>query len=61
MLEELKLRYFKCFKSLDLPLSPLTLLAGANASGKSSILQWEASGGQNARGSQGRALVLVCK
>lgn len=39
MLDQLKLRYFKCFEKLDLPLAPLTLLSGANASGKSSALQ----------------------
>ena len=39
MLEQLKLRHFKCFEKLDLPLAPLTLLSGANASGKSSALQ----------------------
>lgn len=39
MLEQLHLRHFKCFEELDLPLAPLTLLSGTNASGKSSILQ----------------------
>lgn len=39
MLEQLGLRHFKCFEKLDLPLAPLTLLSGANASGKSSLLQ----------------------
>jgi len=39
MLNSLSLRYFKCFESLHLPLSPLTLLSGTNASGKSSVLQ----------------------
>jgi len=39
MLEQLELRYFKCFEKLDLPLAPLTLLSGSNASGKSSVLQ----------------------
>lgn len=39
MLERLQLRYFKCFEKIDLPLGPLTLLSGANASGKSSALQ----------------------
>lgn len=39
MLEQLELRYFKCFEKLDLPLAPLTLLSGSNASGKSSALQ----------------------
>jgi predicted ATPase len=39
MLEQLNLRYFKCFEKLDLPLGPLTLLSGTNASGKSTALQ----------------------
>lgn len=39
MLEQLELRHFKCFEKLDLPLGRLTLLSGANASGKSSALQ----------------------
>ena len=39
MLEKLELRQFKCFEKLDLPLGPLTLLSGSNASGKSSALQ----------------------
>ena len=39
MLTQLDLRHFKCFERLHLPLSPLTLLSGTNASGKSSVLQ----------------------
>jgi predicted ATPase len=39
VLEQLELRHFKCFEKLDLPLGHLTLLSGANASGKSSALQ----------------------
>ncbi len=39
MLTRLDLRHFKCFELLRLPLSPLTLLSGSNASGKSSVLQ----------------------
>jgi predicted ATPase len=39
MLKGLELRHFKCFEKLDLPLGPLTLLSGSNASGKSSALQ----------------------
>ena len=39
MLTQIDLRHFKCFRFLKLPLSPLTLLSGANASGKSSVLQ----------------------
>lgn len=43
MLTKLDLEYFKCFKKLQLPLGPLTLLAGKNAAGKSSTLQALAS------------------
>ncbi|MCY4585108.1 MAG: DUF3696 domain-containing protein [Bryobacterales bacterium] len=39
MLTRIDLSYFKCFETLKLPLSPLTLLSGANASGKSSVMQ----------------------
>ena len=39
MLTRLDLQYFKCFELLRLPLGHLTLLSGANASGKSSVLQ----------------------
>ena len=39
MLTRLELKAFKCFELLRLPLAPLTLLTGLNASGKSSILQ----------------------
>lgn len=38
MLKQLELRHFKCFSHLKLPLNPLTLLAGENSSGKSSVL-----------------------
>ena len=39
MLIRIDLQHFKCFTSLNLPLCQLTLLSGANASGKSSVLQ----------------------
>lgn len=39
MLTRLDLQNFKCFELLRLPLGPLTLLSGSNASGKSSVLQ----------------------
>ena len=39
MLNLLELHSFKCFELLRLPLAPLTLLTGLNASGKSSVLQ----------------------
>ena len=39
MLGELKLTNFKCFRSLELALAPLTLLCGLNGMGKSSVIQ----------------------
>lgn len=39
MLTRIDLRHFKCFALLKLPLRPLTLLSGPNASGKSSVIQ----------------------
>lgn len=39
MLNQIELQHFKCFELLRLPLSPLTLLSGSNASGKSTVLQ----------------------
>ena len=39
MITRLDLERFKCFRSLQLPLAPLTLLSGPNASGKSSVMQ----------------------
>lgn len=39
MFERVDLRDFKCFTLLKLPLRPMTLLSGTNASGKSSVIQ----------------------
>ena len=39
MLSKVELHSFKCFELLRLPIAPLTLLTGFNASGKSSVLQ----------------------
>jgi predicted ATPase len=39
MLTKIIVEHFKCFKKLHLPLAPLTLLSGANATGKSTVLQ----------------------
>lgn len=39
MLTRIDLQRFKCFNLLKLPLRPLTLLSGINASGKSSVIQ----------------------
>lgn len=39
MLTRIDLRYFKCFEILNLTFCPLTLLTGANASGKSTVMQ----------------------
>ena len=39
MLNRIDLWHFKCFDTLKLPLRPLTLLSGANATGKSAVMQ----------------------
>ena len=39
MIRGIKARNLKCFTELDLPLSELTVLAGANATGKSTVIQ----------------------
>lgn len=39
MLTRIDLQHFKCFERLRLPVAPLTLLTGLNASGKSSVFQ----------------------
>ncbi len=39
MIEKINLKHFKCFETIHLNLSRLTLLSGTNASGKSTILQ----------------------
>lgn len=39
MLTQIKLQNFKCFNDLSVPLSPLTILTGFNAAGKSTTLQ----------------------
>lgn len=39
MINRLELELFKCFKTLKLPVEPLTFLSGTNASGKSTVLQ----------------------
>jgi predicted ATPase len=39
VITQIDLHHFKCFELLKLPLTNLTLLSGANASGKSSVLQ----------------------
>ena len=39
MITEIRLRNFKCFEALELPLGPFTLLSGTNSAGKSSVLQ----------------------
>ena len=39
MINRLDLKHFKCFEYLRLPMASLTLLSGANASGKSTLLQ----------------------
>src|ERR1700733_1187985 len=39
MIRAVRMERFKCFDSLTLPLSPLTLFTGFNAAGKSTALQ----------------------
>lgn len=39
MIQQLHLRHFKCFTDQSVRFGPLTLLVGANASGKSSVIQ----------------------
>ncbi|SFC30633.1 DUF3696 domain-containing protein [Collimonas sp. OK412] len=39
MISHISLKNFKCFRSLELPLRGLTLLAGLNGMGKSSVIQ----------------------
>ena len=39
MLRRIGLSNFKCWKELDIELAPITLIFGANSSGKSAILQ----------------------
>lgn len=39
MIDHVYLTHFKCFEEVRLPLAPLTLLSGLNASGKSTIIQ----------------------
>lgn len=39
MIRQLELRHFKCFERLELPLRSLTVLSGANAAGKSTVVQ----------------------
>jgi hypothetical protein len=39
VIRRIDLEWFKCFRLLKLPLCPLTLLSGPNASGKSTVLQ----------------------
>lgn len=39
VITKINLKNFKCFDLLKLPVAPLTLLSGSNASGKSSVIQ----------------------
>mgnify|MGYP001025580412 FL=1 len=39
MIKAIELKNFKCFDNLRLPLAKLTILAGANATGKSTVMQ----------------------
>ncbi len=59
MLTRIDLRHFKCFDSLKLPLRPLTLLSGANASGKSSVIQALALLHQTMRENEGSSRLML--
>ncbi len=59
MLTRIDLQHFKCFDSLKLPLRPLTLLAGANASGKSSVMQALAILHQTMRENEGASRLML--
>lgn len=39
MIDEIRLKNFKCFREVSVPLGPLTLLAGMNGMGKSTVIQ----------------------
>jgi len=39
MIKELSIKNYKCFPELNLQLKKLNILAGANAAGKSSVIQ----------------------
>ncbi|MFD8974350.1 DUF3696 domain-containing protein [Streptomyces sp. NPDC059593] len=39
MISQLKIKNFKCFRDVTLPLRPLTVLTGVNGGGKSTVLQ----------------------
>lgn len=58
MLSELRLQNFKTARDLDLPLAPLTLFAGLNGSGKSTVLQSLAAVRQSLLGSRATGLQL---
>ena len=38
LINSLSLKNFKCFEELDVKFAPITLLTGANSSGKSSLI-----------------------
>lgn len=39
MINEVNINYFKCFKSISVPLKPLTVLIGPNDTGKSVFME----------------------
>jgi hypothetical protein len=59
MINQIKLRNFKCFEALDLDLAPLTLLTGFNAGGKSTAMQTLLLLAQTLRGPRNTASLLV--
>ena len=59
MLERIRLENFKASRDLDNRLAPLTILAGLNSSGKSTLLQAVASLRQSYE-PNGRTMVYPC-
>jgi predicted ATPase len=49
-MRSIQFRNFKCFKKVSIPLAPLTLLTGANGTGKSTVIQALMLLRQNERG-----------
>jgi len=58
MLDGIRLNNFKAARNLDLPLAPLTMLAGLNGSGKSTVLQSLAAIRQSYQVGQGHGMQL---
>ena len=39
MIKEIQIKNLKCFKSIDITIAPLTILAGINSMGKSTVIE----------------------